>query len=136
MTDAHKPAPTMAWNPEKLEEGGYESRTFNHPSEVPEGWLDTHPEHPSLKVPVKPPGVINPKGSKAPEAAKVPLDMTRKEITAALDEGGVKYDPQAKVADLYPLLTENVKKALLEAEIEFDPNAGTKALLALLTPAE
>lgn len=130
-----KYSPTMAWNPEKLAEGGYESRTFNHPDEVPEGWLDTHPEHPSLKVVAKPPGVINVKGSGAPLKAP-PLDMTRKEITAALDQGGVQYDAQAKVADLYPLLTESVKKFLTEAEIEFDPAAGTKALLALLPPSD
>src|SRR5581483_9866922 len=107
-----KSAPTMAWHPETGE-----NRVFPHPSEVPEGWLDTHPSNASKAAEG---GDKNP-GDKLP--------MTRKEIVAALNDGGISFDKQAKTSALYAQLLDAVKSALTEAGVEFDVNADAKVLL-------
>jgi hypothetical protein len=56
MTPERKSLPTMAWHPETGE-----NQIFDHPSEVPEGWLDTHPNN-------KPKAA---KEAKAPAAGRV-----------------------------------------------------------------
>lgn len=120
-------APTMAWHPETSE-----SRIFNHPSEVPEGWLNTHPSNVS-KEDAKPVSVSK-EPVKPADADKVP--MTRKEIAAALSDGGVAFDPKQSVKVLYTQLTEAVKTALTDSGVEFDPAADTKALLEKLPKPE
>lgn len=111
-----KQEPTMAWHPETGE-----NQIFNHPSEVPEGWLDTHPSN--VKAAVK-------------QEGNKPLSMTRKEIVAALNDGGLSFDNKAPVKALYAQLTDAVKAVLTEAQVQFDPNADTKDLLALLPKPE
>lgn len=112
-------APTMAWHPETGE-----SKIFKHPSEVPEGWLDTHPDNV--------PKVVKP----AAPVADDKLPMTRKEIVAALTDGGLQFDAKAPVKVLYAQLTDAVKSALTDAGVEFDAAADTKALLEKLPKPE
>lgn len=102
--------PTMAWHPKTGE-----NKIFNSSSEVPEGWLDTHPNN---------------------VAEKSAPDMTRKEIIAALSSGGIQFDERANKETLYEVLTDAVKKALTEAEITFNPALTTKQLLDLLPSPE
>jgi hypothetical protein len=124
MTEKH--LPTMAWHPETGE-----NQIFNHPGEVPSGWLDTHPDN-------------KPKPAKAPAAAKEAakteaakqLSLTRKEMLEALQAGGVEHDPKAKVEALDAVLRGAVEKALADAKIPYSPEAPTKELLALLPSPE
>lgn len=120
-----KSSPTMAWEPKTGE-----SKIFNHPDDVPAGWLDTHPDNLA--------SVTKPEPDKAPDAPTkaAPLPLTRKEMVKALQDGGIAFDPAAKVDVLYSVLTEAVQKFLITAEIEFDPALDTKALLALVPPTE
>ena len=111
-----KPEPTMAWDPETGD-----AQVYNHPSEVPEGFLDAHPNHPKFKP--------------AP-AAEPGSEMTRAEVIAALKSGGVSFNPAAKQAVLYELLTVAVKKALDATKVKYDPALPTKQLLALLPDTE
>lgn len=114
-----KHEPTMKWHPETCE-----SKIFNHPSEAPADWLDTHPSN----------------AAKVEKAAAVPVfkdaPMSKDEITAALTAGGISFDASAKAKALQPVLREAVTKALDEAEVEFDANLSTKELLALLPDPE
>lgn len=114
-----KHLPTMAWHPESGE-----SQIFNHPSEVPSGWLDSHPEDPK-----------RPKAEKSAPALK-DAPMSKDEIVAALTAGGVPFDATAKAKALQPVLREAVTKALTEAEVKFDETLPTKELLALLPNPE
>lgn len=109
-----KHQPTMAWHPQNGE-----SQIFNHPSEVPEGWLDTHPSN-------------KPKAEKPAAGGKVELGMSKAEIVAALTAGGVEHDPKAKASDLHDVLRGAVEKVLAEAKIPYSPEAPTKELLTLL----
>ena len=89
-----------------------EGRVFHDSGEVPAGWLDHVPapgEH---------------------KAARGP--MSRKEITDALDAGGITYSAKAKAPELLELLTDSVCAALESAEIQHDPKADVRDLLALL----
>lgn len=116
--------PAMKWHPQTAE-----NRVFQKAGDVPEGWLDTHPANvdnvSKQEVEVTPPAVL-----------KAPLDMTRKEIVAALTEGGITFDPASKVVVLYELLTAEVNRVLTEEGIEYDPTAGTKKLLEILPKPE
>ena len=115
--------PAMKWDPVTKE-----SRVFNKASEVPDGWLDTHPDNlENMPQPVKAPEV---------QAKAVPLPLTRKEMVQALQDGGIPFDPASKVDVLYAILTEAVKKFLTDADIAFDPAADTKVLLGLLPKPE
>jgi len=109
--------PALKWHPENGE-----CRLFHSEASVPKGWLDQHPRN--LK-----PESVDP-------AAPAPLPMTRKEIVDALNNGGISYDPKAKVSVLYDQLTVAVKEALTTADISFDDDADTKELLALLPTPE
>jgi hypothetical protein len=97
MTE-RKSLPTMAWHPETGE-----NQIFDHPSEVPEGWLDTHPNN-------KPKGAKEAKAP-APDAFK-DAPMSKDEIVAALTAGGVQFDANAKPKALQGVLREAVVKAL------------------------
>lgn len=115
--------PAMKWHPHTGE-----NRVFHKSGDVPEGWLDTHPanvDSVTKEVEAAPPSVL-----------KAPLDMTRKEIVAALTEGGITFDPASKVVVLYELLTAEVNRVLTEEGIEYDPTAGTKKLLEILPKPE
>lgn len=115
MSNKHEP--TMAWHPETGE-----NKVFNHPSEVPAEWLDTHPSNKPKEV------------EKAPAAKPEP--MTRDEIVAALSDGGVEFDDKSKTKVLAEILRKSVIAALTSAEVEFDADASTKDLLAKLPSPE
>lgn len=116
--------PAMKWHPETGE-----ARAFTKAGDVPDGWLDTHPNN----ISVVDKAAAN---NKDVVGKPVPLPLTRKEMVAALQQGGIAFDPAAKVDVLYAVLTEAVKKFLTDAEIEFDPALDTKALLALVPPVQ
>lgn len=103
--------PGMRWHPETGE-----CKTFATAAEMPEGWLDCHPS----SLPEKP----------ADQA------MTRKEITAALNDGGISFKPTASTASLYDLLVDSLKTALVTAEIYFDSaSTDARALMGLFPKA-
>ncbi len=116
--------PGLRWDPKT---GNCE--TFNSAGDVPEGWLDHHPDDPAHGG--------SPRAAKAdkPAAAdKVELPLTRKEIMEHLKAGNVTFSPTLGTAALYELLVTSAKEALTAAAIEFDP-AETNAvtLLGLFT---
>lgn len=105
--------PTVMYGP------GGESRVFTNSADVPDGWAD------------------NPKDAVvAAPKAPLPPALSREEIIAALEGGGISYKKQASTPALYAQLTENVKAHLTKNGVAFDPDADTKQLLALLAPAE
>jgi hypothetical protein len=115
----------MRWHPETGEPAIYHSE-----ADIPAGHLDHHPADPNhaKPAPVKPekPAKVDPEYG----------GMTRKEIRAALNDGGVAYDKSADTEELLKVLDDKVRAVLTEQGREFDPNASTKALLGLLSPAE
>ena len=118
--------PAMMFHPET---GA--ATVFKSAGEVPEGYLSFHPKDPARKAKdaLEAAKVVD---AKPAPAAPVKLPLTRKEIVAALEAGGVTFDKDARVDALYEVLTKAVKDALAAAEVEYDPNLDTKALLALL----
>ena len=116
--------PAMMWHPKTCE-----SRVFYQAGDVPKGWINTHPNNLAVAVNQE-------AESEAPAADKAAPDMTRKEIVAALTDGGIPFDPASKVVVLHELLITEVKRVLTEAEIEFDAASPTKALLELLPKPE
>jgi hypothetical protein len=117
MSDNKFKGPTYRYGPNG------EGQVFNHSDDVPEGWLDDPTKH---EAPAK----------QASEAAPAQPDMTRKEIVAALQSGGLQFDARANVATLYAQLTEAVKKALADSGVDPVPDLPTKQLLELLPAPE
>lgn len=111
--------PGMRWHPQTGE-----SRVFDKAEDVPEGWINTHPA--SLPAEAAPAG--------ADETAS--LNMTRKEIVAALEEGGIQFNPRHGVKALYALLVENLKKALTEMDVPFNADTTDAKELLGLFPTE
>jgi hypothetical protein len=105
--------PGYRWHPESGD-----CRIFDKAEDVPEGWLESHPGSLDQAAP-------------AADKAYDALPLSKKEIVAALDEGGVSFKKNAPVAALYALLMENLKKALTEQEIAFPEDADAKALMDL-----
>lgn len=103
-----------------------ELKVCNSAADVPEGWIDTHPNN----LPKVDPAAADPAANKAG------LEMSREEIMGALDEGGIEYSKNAPTTTLYKKLTEAVKKTLLERGIAYDESFNTKQLLELIPPAE
>lgn len=99
--------PTWRYDP-KTGEG----RVFTDVNDVPDGWVDSLDGH---------------------DADAKNDGMSRKDITTALEAGGIKYAAKAKTDDLYTLLRSSVLKALVEGKIEHDDNATLPELLALLS---
>lgn len=107
--------PAMKWHPQTGE-----VKLCHKADDVPEGWIDTHPAN-----------LAN-----VAQPAPVKLPMKRKDIVAALSEGGITFDVKSPTYDLYALLVENLKAALTEAEIEFAADADANTLLGLLPKPE
>jgi|SRR6185437_14084595 len=96
-----------------------QSEIFERAEDVPEGWLDAPPPVEEVAaVVVEPPA---------------PLGLTRDEIVAALNEGGIEFKKNAGTKSLHDLLRDNVVAALHEKGEAFDVDADTKTLLGLLT---
>lgn len=112
-----KHAPTMAWHPDTGE-----SQIFNHPGEVPEGWLDTHPNNVKAKAPAK------------AAAAADALPMSRDEIVKALTECEIPFKARAKDKDLYALLEKSLRDHFAAEKVEVPADADVPALLALVKP--
>lgn len=109
---------TMRWS---VETG--ESKVFKKGEEIPDGWLDHHPNDEEK-------GGAGPKRD-APEKDP-PLE--RDEVIAALKEGGVNFNEQATTRQLDNALKGALRKALTAAkrEDEFDKDTSTRALLAIV----
>jgi hypothetical protein len=106
--------PGMRWHPVTGE-----MQIFQVEEDMPEGWLDYHPENPPVR--------------EIPEAKEKPAElcMTREEIATALAEGGVSFKKNASVQKLYDLLMANLKSALTEQGVVFTDDADAKALMDL-----
>lgn len=93
------------------------------PEDVQEGWLDYSPAN-AAEAPA--PNINEAK----------PAPMTRDEIIAALNDGGIDFKKNAGTSALYSQLTERVKAHLTESGIAFNPAADTRTLLGLLKAPE
>lgn len=114
--------PAMKWHPVT---GEYV--ICQNESEVPEGYLDTHPNNlPAVKAADAP----------AASSALVVLPMKKADIITALTEGGIQFDPKAKAIVLYEALLASLQAHLTEAEVEFPENATAPELLALVPKPE
>lgn len=114
--------PALMWHAVTGEVG-----LFTKAEDVPEGYIDTHPNN---LASVTQPAAEQPN---APAA----LSMTRDEIVKALEEGGIPFKPNASDKKLHNLLVFKVKEVLQAAEIEFDDACtDAKILLGLLPPSE
>lgn len=111
--------PTMRWHPETGE-----AQTFGPDDPVPEGWLDHHPDDVS-KNPA--PAVVE-DDEDDPNAP-----LTKREVVAALTEGGLEFNKNAKVADLTEQLVTALKAALKAGNVEFADDTSPRALLALVS---
>lgn len=111
--------PAKKWHPETGE-----SRIFAAPEDVPEGYLDHHPNH---KHDTKP----DPK----PKADVLP--MSREDIRKELDAASITYPKNAGTKALYELLGDTLKQFCANNKIDYDPNAAVPDLLKLVKkPAE
>lgn len=124
-----KPAPTMAWHPETGK-----SKVFNHPDEVPVGYVDTHPNN--LEPADRQAAIAKLKAEKAAGRVAPAKPLTRKEVVAALTEGGITFDGRADTAALDNVLGDALKAHLAAAEVEYPSDANTRELLALVPKPE
>lgn len=116
--------PAMMWHAVTGEVG-----LFTKAEDVPEGYIDTHPLNLANVAQAAAEVVVS-----APATA---LSMTRKEIVAALDQGGIQFNPRAKAVELHDLLVAKVKEVLTNMELEFDDACtDAKTLLGLIPPSE
>lgn len=106
--------PGMRWHPVTGE-----MQIFQVEEDMPEGWLDYHPENPPARAAL------------AAKEIAVELCMSREAIVAALVEGGVSFKKNASVQKLYDLLMANLKAALTEQGVVFSEDADAKALMDL-----
>lgn len=115
--------PGMRWDPKTGE-----NQTFQSAGDVPEGWIDHHPNDGEQGTP--------PKAARPAPADKVELPLTRKEIVEHLKAGGVAFTITAGTQALYDLLLASVQGALTEQKIEFDPAETNVVTLLGLFPKE
>jgi hypothetical protein len=107
-----------------------EAEIFHHSDHVPKGWTP----HPKAADEAQDGDEKQPDPKTGDGAAALP--MKKKDIVAALSEGGIDFNSRASAGDLYTLLLENLRKVLTEAEIAFAPEADAPALLELLPKPE
>lgn len=109
--------PAFKWHPETGEQ-----KYCTSAEEVPEGWIDTHPNNVPPKADAdKPAKVVEPE-----------LPMKRKDITKELDAAGVEYPKSATTKALYELLGDTAKNFLTANKVEYAADADVPALLALV----
>lgn len=115
--------PALMWHAVTGEVG-----LFTKAEDVPEGYIDTHPNNLA--------NVAQP-AAELVAAPAVILSMTRKEIVKALEDGGIQFNPRAKAVELHDLLVAKVKEVLKNMELEFDDACtDAKILLGLIPPSE
>lgn len=134
--------PAMRWNPAN----GDESDVFQSEDEVPEGWLDHHPDDTAkggagqkAAVEHRQPSGGRRRGT-APVKDAVDPDlgtgddtpMTREEVVTALQEGKVRFNKEASDEDLTAQLVAALQGVLTKRNVAFDPAASPRALLALV----
>jgi hypothetical protein len=114
--------PAMMWHPITGE-----AVTVNSAAEVPDGYLDQHPN--SLAEAEK----------ATPEKPAVGLPMDRAAIVAALNEGEIAFKKNAPTGALYNQLTASLRDALASANVTAPDSAEAPELLEMvkaLPPAE
>jgi hypothetical protein len=100
-----------------------EAQIFQAASDVPEGWTTKHPNHQSDVA----------KPDPKPDLTPNPDKLTRDEIIAALNNGGIAYKKNAGTAALEAQLRESIKAFLTDTGVpELALDASTKELLTLL----
>lgn len=107
--------PAMKWHPKTGE-----SRVFTAAEDVPEGWIDTHPNN------------VIAKDAPAPDE----LPLTKKQIKTELDAAGVTYPPTAGAKALYELLSDSLKTFCAENEIPYEADMSVLTLLELVKKPE
>lgn len=101
-------------------------------ADVQPGWTDQHPSNITAEVaPALPPDHPPP----TPESPDVP-EMTRDDIIAALNEGGVLFSVNAPTKALYKKLRAAAWEALNTAGIVCNPEADARTMLELLPKPE
>lgn len=124
-----KDAPVMKWHPETGK-----PHTFAHPDDVPAGYVDEHPNN--LEPAARKAAVAKLKAEKKAGRVEQSKPLDRKEVVAALTEGGIQFDGNAETADLDKILADALKEHLTAAEVEFPSDANTRDLLALVPKPE
>lgn len=122
--------PARMWHPESGE-----SAVFHNAADVPEGWLDTHPNN-AKRVPANAAPAQPAVKAPAPDKKGNGLPMTREQITIALLEGGVQFKRSSDDKALYATLMTALKKVLDDQGVKYDPKANAPALLELLPKPE
>lgn len=113
---AHPDFPSMRWNPETGE-----SQVFSAPHEVPDGWLDQHPN-----------SVSGDDKAAAKSDTKTGLPLTKAEIVEALNEYEIPFKANTGAKGLYELLETSLKAHLAAEKVEIPADANVPALLALV----
>lgn len=126
---ARKNQPTMMWHPETGK-----PTTFDHPDDVPAGYVDTHPQN--LEPAERKAAIAKLRVEKKTKGAPEAKPLTRKELVAALTEGGIEFDGNAETAALDKTLADAIKAHLTEAEVEFEADADTRTLLSMVPKPE
>lgn len=112
--------PALMWKPDGT------TYTANSAGEVQPDSTPYHPDSAPVTEAVK---AADP-GAKPP---KTTFPLTRKEVVKHLQDGGIDFAQNTPHAELYALLLESIKNALVAAEVPFDAEStDAPALLELL----
>lgn len=106
--------PAMRWHPITGE-----MQVFHAAHDVPADWLTYHPASADGQKP-------------APKVKPNELPMTKEEIVAALESGGIKFKATQGVKALYELLDANLREHLAANKIDIPEGATVPALLSLI----
>lgn len=109
-----------------------EPRVFGDDHEVPENYLDYHPaDKAKAEAPKSDDSIVN-KGGKSDSNKPKDNVLTRAEVAAALEAGGLAYDPRASVVVLTEQLVTSLKDFLGKAGVAFAEDESPRALLVKL----
>ncbi len=105
----------MFWNP-----ADGEPVTIGDDEEVPEGFLDHHPDD------------MEKGGAAAPPEVEQEVPLTHEELVTALQNSGTSFNEEADDAALTKQLVGLLHKALKARKVTFAKTDGPRALLAML----
>jgi sugar lactone lactonase YvrE len=129
MNAQRKNAPVMKWHPETGK-----SKVFDHPDDVPAGYVSEHPNN--LEPADRKAAIAKLKAEKKAGKVEKAEPLTRKEIIAALTDGGLPFDGNAETVDLDKALSDALKEHLQAAEVLYPSDADTRELLTLVPKPE
>lgn len=96
----------------------------NGPADVDPSWTNYHPND------------VEKAAAKAEKAAVVSAVMSRDDIVAALNQGGVEFKKNAPTPALYKQLVAALRSELDQRGVQYPADADAPALLALVAPPE